>query len=261
MTRRVVFITGASSGIGRAAALAFATAGFNVVGTARRAERLHELGAEIAYLTDEAGRFLGVRGDVTQGASMQAAVDEALAHFGRIDILVANAGVGHRGALVDAHWDGIETLLRTNIDGVLHSVRACVPAMRETGGGHIMTISSVAYNLVSPNAATYAASKAFVSSIANSLRIELEDDHILVTDFLIGRTETEFNDRRLGLGPRRQNNLSSMPPERVAEALVKATYQTRNTVTLRWIDRLIILGNRLVPGIIGRMAKRQYSDE
>lgn len=258
MTKRVVFITGASSGIGRAAALAFVQAGFHVAGTARRADRLAQLEEEIAQLQGEHGNFFAVQADVTQRESLEAAVAQTLAHFGRLDILVANAGVGHRGTLADADWAGIEILLRTNIDGVLHSIQACVPAMRQIGGGHIMIISSVAYNLVSPNAASYAASKAFVSSIAKSLRIELEEDAILVTDFLIGRTETEFNEKRLGEGPRRASSLSSMSAEQVAKALVKATYTPRPTIILRWIDRLIVLGNRLFPSIIGRIAKRQY---
>lgn len=258
MPKRVVFITGASSGIGRAAAIAFTRAGFDVVGTARRLARLESLALAIQDLSDASGDFLGIQADVTQPEMLSDAVTQTVNHFGRLDILVANAGVGHRGQLVDADWDGLETLLRTNIDGVLHSIRACVPAMRQTGSGHIMTISSVAYNLVSPNAASYAASKAFVSSIANSIRIELEADNILVTDFLVGRTQTEFNEKRLGEGPRRSGGLSTMPADQVADALVKAANHPRNTVILRWIDRLIVLGNRLVPSIIGRMAKRQY---
>ena len=189
---------------------------------------------------------------------MQSATARTVEVFGRLDILVANAGVGHRGALVDSDWDGLQTLLRTNIDGVIHSVRACVPYMRQSGGGHIMTISSVAFNLVSPNAASYAASKAFVSSIANSIRIELEADNIKVTDFLVGRTQTEFNEKRLGKGARSGGGLPTMTPEDVAEAILKAVKSPKNTVILRFFDRLIVLGNRLIPSIIGALAKRQY---
>lgn len=258
MGQRVVFITGASSGIGRATALQFAKAGYHVAGTARRADRLGTLAAEIAALPDTHGDFLALVSDVTDALSLQAAAQQTFDHFQRLDILVANAGVGHRGALVDADWDDIETLLRTNIDGVLHSIRACVPYMRRGGGGHIMTISSVAYNLVSPYAANYAASKAFVSSIANSLRMELEADHILVTDFLVGRTQTEFNQKRLGAGARSNNNLPNMRPDDVAEAIVHAARHPKQTVTLRLFDRLLVLGNRLFPNIIGALAKRQY---
>lgn len=251
-------ITGASSGIGRAAALAFVQAGYHVAGTARRTERLNALRDDISALPNT-GDFLPVTGDVTEAASMQAAVDSTLERFGRLDVLVANAGIGQRGSLVDSEWDDLQTLLRTNMDGVLHSIRACVPAMRQNpNGGHIITISSVAANLVSPYAASYAASKAFVSSIASSLRLELEDDHITVTDFLVGRTQTGFNEKRLGKGARGSSSIPTMPPEQVAQALVKAVAHPKNTVILRWFDRLIVLANKFFPGIMGRLARRQY---
>lgn len=256
--QRVALVTGVSSGIGRAAAIAFAQEGTHVAGTARRSDRLESLSAEIEALSAPHGEFLPITADVTDGEAMRNAVQQTVDRFGRLDILVANAGVGHRGAIADAEWIHLETLLRTNIDGVLHSIRAAVPAMRQSGGGHIITISSVAYNLVSPYAATYAASKAFVSSIANSLRIELEADNIRVTDFLVGRTHTEFNEKRLGNGKRTGSGIPTMQPETVAAAIVKATYQNKKTVTLRFFDRLILLGNRLVPGIVGYFAKRQY---
>jgi short-subunit dehydrogenase len=255
---KVVFITGASSGIGRATVMACTRAGFHVAGTARRAERLQALQDEIQELQSQHGDFLPITGDVTNAESMHAAVEKTVEHFGRLDVLVANAGLGHRGALADSDWDGLETLLRTNIDGVLYSIRASVPEMRKVGGGHIITISSVQFNLVSPYAATYAASKAFVSSIANSIRIELQSDNIKVSDFLVGRTETEFNEKRLGEGTRRKSSLPEMPPEKVADVIVKTIQKPKNTVILRFFDKLIVWGNRLIPSIIGELAKRQY---
>lgn len=258
MADRVVLITGASSGIGRATALAFARQGTHVAGIARRSERLADLQSEVDALPAPHGDFLGITGDVTQAESMQAAAQQTMARFGRLDVLVANAGVGHRGPVADADWNDLETLLRTNIDGMLHSIRAAVPAMRQTGGGHIVTISSVTYNLVSPYAATYAASKAFVSSITHSLRLELEDEHIRVTEILVGRTDTEFDEKRLGMGSRAGNNLPTMRPEHVARAIVNAVEHPRRSVTLRLFDRLVIWGNILLPDVLGRMAKRQY---
>jgi short-subunit dehydrogenase len=261
VNQRVALITGASSGIGRATAVAFAKAGVHVVGTARRRDRLAELESEINALPEPHGQFLAVTGDVTSAESMQNVVQQTLERFGRLDILVANAGIGHRGAIVDAEWADLETVLRTNIDGVLHSIRAAVPAMRQTGGGHIITISSVVHNLVSPYAATYAASKAFVTSMARSVRIELERDHIKVTDFLVGRTHTEFNAKRLGAGSRQSSRIPTMPPEKVANAIVKATSQSKKTVYLRLMDRLTVLANTVVPGIMAYIAKRQYEPQ
>jgi short-subunit dehydrogenase len=196
--RQVVLITGASSGIGWATALAFARHDTNVVATARRAERLALLEREINQLPEAHGNILTVIADVRNPAGMENAVKLALQHFGRLDILVANAGIGHRGSIADANWSDLETVLRTNIDGVLHSIRAAVPAMKQTGGGHIILISSVMSNMPAPGAATYAASKAFVSNLANSLRLELDADNIWVTDVRVGQTTTEFADNRLG---------------------------------------------------------------
>lgn len=257
--RRVAFITGASSGIGYASALAFARQGYDVVGTARRMDRLSALEAEIAALPQPHGDFLGIAADVRQADDVNSAVQETLTRFGRLDVLVANAGLGQRGSVSDSDWADLETLLRTNIDGVLHSVRAAVPAMRQGGQGHIVLVSSVVSNMVSPYAAAYAASKAFVHSIGRSLRLELERDNIRVTEMLVGRTETEFNARRLGKPSRSSGGIPPvMPVEKVAAAIVKASQGRRRAVALRWIDRLILLGNALVPDVVGRLAMKQY---
>lgn len=258
MTGRVVLITGASSGIGYAAALAFARAGDHVAATARRADRLEQLAQAVTTLPAPHGEILTLTADVQDAAAMREAVRQAVERFGRLDVVVANAGVGHRGSLADADEQDVHTLLRTNIDGVLNVIRAAVPALRQTGGGQIITISSVASTLPSPYAALYAASKAFVSSLARSLRLELADDHIAVTDFLIGRTATEFNEKRLGAGKRTGQNTPTMSADQVANAIVQAADRRPNTVTLRLIDRLVLWGNILLPGLMGRIAKRQY---
>jgi NADP-dependent 3-hydroxy acid dehydrogenase YdfG len=261
MTPRVVFITGASSGIGYATALAFARQGWNVIATARRPDRLLQLEQAVDALSTPHGALLPVAADVQNWDDVNDAVREGVVRFGRLDALVANAGIGQRGSVVDSQWSDIETLLRTNIDGVLHSVRAAVPEMRKVGKGHVVIISSVVYNMTTPYTAAYAASKAFVSSIASALRFELEADHIGVTDLLVGRTESEFNERRLGqagYGAQASGRLPRMRAEQVAAAVVRACDGKGGRYALRLFDRLIVLGNMLVPSLIGRMAMRQY---
>ncbi|MCY3945916.1 MAG: SDR family NAD(P)-dependent oxidoreductase [Anaerolineaceae bacterium] len=253
---RVALVTGASSGIGRATTLALLGAGIHVIGMARNSERL-------AQLEEDAREFQGdvltIAGDVTRREDVARAVKEGVARFGRLDILVANAGVGLRGDLVGAEWAALESLLRTNVDGVLHSIRAAVPAMRESGGGHIITISSLAAPLIVPYSAAYAASKAFLSSMAHSLRLELEDEGILVTDMLVGRTATEFDSRRLGAGAREAgSSLPVMSAEEVARGVMRVIDRPRRSVTLRLFNRLILLAGRLAPDLLGRMARRQY---
>ncbi len=256
MTRRTVFITGASSGIGRAAAIAFVRAGFNACGMARRNEKLQDLQDEIEGLPAPHGDFQAAVGDVREPAQVLAAVEATLARFGRLDILIANAGIGQHGALVEADWAHIEALLRTNIDGVLHSLRACAPQLPP--GGQILIVSSIVAGIHTPYTATYAASKAFVSSLAGSLRLELEEAGIAVTDVLVGRTRTEFNQNRLGSSASNRGGLPLTSAEAVADALVAAVEGRKRRLIMRLFDRALLAGGVLAPGLMARLAKRQY---
>ena len=259
MNGRVVFITGASSGIGYATALAFAARGWHVAALARRVDRLAQLEAVAAALSAPHGEVLALQADVRDAAALEAAAAATMTRFGRLDALIANAGLGQRGAVADSAWEDLEVVMRTNMDGVLHSVRATVPALRQSGGGQIVFISSVSAELTTPYAAVYAASKAFVSSLARALRLELEADKIGVTDMLVGRTDTEFSQSRRGKAGRASSaSVPVMTVEQVAEAVVKAVEQQQKRVVLRPFDRLLLLANRIVPGVIARWAAKQY---
>ncbi len=253
---RVVFITGTSSGVGEALALAFAARGCAVAGTARDATRLDGLAQKI---TAAGGRFLPLACDVRDRESVERAIAETFAAYGRLDVAIANAGIGHRGSTIDADWDDLETVLRTNIDGVLHTVRAAVPHLRQRGG-HVVILSSIVWNLVSPFAAIYAASKAFTASISRSLRHELRGQNIRLIEVRLGRVATEFNARRLGGGKRTSGSfIPEMTPEFAANAIVRAVLDRHvYVVNPRLIDRLIVLANRLMPDLIARFAARQY---
>ncbi|MEM6282680.1 MAG: SDR family NAD(P)-dependent oxidoreductase [Chloroflexota bacterium] len=248
----IVFITGASSGIGLHTAIAFAARGYHVAGTARDVSRLVEVAAQVS----EYGEFLPLAVDVRDADAVSSAVQQTIAYFGRVDVLIANAGVGQRGDFASAKWGHIETVLRTNIDGVLHSIRAVVPHMQRQQSGHIVTVSSVTYNMILPGAATYAASKAFVSSLARSLRMELRADNIHVSDMIVGRTATRFDANRLGGRRSGDGTVSSMPPEKVAAAIVDAVEKRKRTVILRPIDRLIVLMNMIAPQVIANIARK-----
>lgn len=252
---RVVLITGATSGIGRATALLFASLGHQVAAVGRREDRLQELAAESASLL---GKVLPLVGDVTDAMSMQHCVGETVATFGRLDVLIANAGLGQRGPLVEATWQDIDDVLQTNINGVLHSIRAAVPAMRASGGGHILTISSVVGPVPSPNAAVYSASKAAVDSLAQSLRMELKPDNIWVTNVLVGQTHTEFATKRRGRTGKVASKLPTMTPQRVALRLAQALERRRRSIILRPLDRLIVLGGRFFPHWMDRLMYRIY---
>jgi NADP-dependent 3-hydroxy acid dehydrogenase YdfG len=260
LSGKVAFITGASSGIGYATALELARRGCHVAASALTLEALAGLQQAIAALPEPHGELLALAADVRDAAQVQAAVDAAVARFGRLDVLVANAGVGQRGSIVESDWNDLETLLRTNIDGVLHSIRACVPHMRQQGGGRIVLISSVSSGVPMPYAASYGASKTFIRSLAGSLRLELEDDHITVTEMRLGRVATPFNQNRLGEKGYAANAgaLPTMTPERVASAIADQVARPRRVVLLRWFDRLVQCIGSIAPTLIGRRALKQY---
>lgn len=250
LANRVILITGASSGIGRATALAFAQTGARVAATARRADRLADLQAEAVSLP---GNILPITADVTQADDMTRAAQTTLDTWGRLDVLVANAGLGHRGSLIDADWVDLDTLLRTNIDGVLHSARAAVPAMCQSGGGHILLVSSISGVAPAPFAALYGASKSFVNGLGRALRYELRQDNIWVTNLLVGQTHSEFAATRLGRPGRVASKLPTMQAETVAQRIVWASTRRRRTIALRLIDRAFLLAAHLTPGLLDRL--------
>ena len=257
---RAAYITGASSGIGYATALELARRGAHVIATGLTVDSLIPLQEAIAALPEPHGDVLALAVDVRDAQAQQDAVAAGESRFGRLDIVVANAGVGQRGSIADSDWADLDTLLRTNIDGVLHSIRASVPAMRRAGGGRIILISSISAGVPMPYAAAYGASKTFVSSIASSLRFELEADHITVTELRLGRVATPFNQNRLGAKGYSANaaRLPSMTPERVAQAIADNAERPRRTVILRLFDRFIRLAGLIAPDFIGRKAMKQY---
>lgn len=259
---QVVLITGASSGIGYATALAFAQRGAHVALTARRSERLTELRRVIATLREPHGECLPITADVADAAAMESAVAQTVERFGKLDVLVANAGVGQRGALADANWDDLETVLHTNIDGVLHSVRAALPALKQAHG-HIILVSSLAGITATPYASVYGASKAFVSSLARSLSLELEADGVTVTELIIGPVATEFSQKRRGVQGHGSGaaKMPSMTPDKVADAIIRATERRSKTAFVRFYDRLILWVNRIAPGFIGRQALKRYKPD
>ena len=252
---KVVLVTGATSGIGRATCLLLAEKGQHVAAIGRREERLAEVVAEAENLP---GEILPLAADVRDGEAMQRVAAQAFDHFKRLDVLVANAGIGHRGTLVESDWDDIETTLRTNIDGVMHTIRACVPYVRQGSGGHIITISSVLGPVPGPGASIYSASKAALDSLAQALRIELKADNIWVTNLIVGQTHTEFATKRLGHSGKVASKWPTMTSDRVAEKIVWAMHHRRRTIILRWLDRGFVLVGRFLPWVMDRILAKIY---
>jgi NADP-dependent 3-hydroxy acid dehydrogenase YdfG len=184
----VLLITGASSGIGAATARHAVEAGWRVVLTARREDRLTGLAEELG---DD--RALALRCDVTSFEDQEAAVAAAVERFGRLDAFLANAGFGaKRGFLEESveHW---KAMVDTNVLGAAYSVRAALAHFREQNAGHMLLMSSVAGRRVLPGS-LYAATKWAVTAIGEGLRAEIGGDPIKVTLIEPGMVDTEFFD-------------------------------------------------------------------
>lgn len=186
---KVVAITGASSGIGEAAARVLAGLGARVVIGARRTDRLERLAGEIR----EAGGSVRAQAlDVTRRAEVDAFVALATAEFGRLDVMVNNAGVmplSPLDALKVEEWD---RMVDVNIKGVLYGIAAALPVMKAQGSGQIINLSSIGGHRVSPTAAVYCATKFAVGAISDGLRQEM--DRLRVTVISPGTTTSELAD-------------------------------------------------------------------
>jgi len=187
MEDKVVLITGASSGIGEATARVLARTGAAVVLGARRTERLQALAEQIAA---DGGRAHAIGLDVTSRESVQAFVDEAVRTFGRVDVLVNNAGIMPLSAMAALKVEEWDRMIDVNIKGVLHGIAAVLPVMHRQQSGQIINVSSIGGLSVVPTAAVYCATKYAVRAISDGLR--QENDRIRVTCVYPGVVESEL---------------------------------------------------------------------
>ena len=186
---KVVVITGASSGLGEATARYLADRGATVVLGARRAERLRTLVDEI---TRQGGKASALVTDVTDAAQVQALVDGAVEQYGRIDVILNNAGVMPHSPLERRKIDDWERTIDINIKGVLYGIAAALPHMQRQKSGHFINVSSVAGHRVGPGSAVYAATKTAVRVISEGLRQEVKPWNLRTTIISPGAVATEL---------------------------------------------------------------------
>ncbi len=237
-----IVITGASSGIGRALALGAARERFRVLLVARRADRLEEAAAEIRA---NGGTCATLAADVTARDAPQRIVGAAMQAFGRIDVVVNNAGTGALGYLLEIDDAAIDAQWQLHVAAPLRIARAALPQLRETRGQLVFVGSGLA-RVPIPNYGAYAAAKAAIRAVATQLRRELKRDGIAVTYVDPGLVATEFH---VAMGTERTNDIPAADPAKVAQAILRGIarrsaavsgvlWQTLGTVIGEWSSTL-----------------------
>jgi 3-oxoacyl-[acyl-carrier protein] reductase len=224
----VAIITGAGRGAGRAIALRLAAAGMRIVAVALTPAHVEAVAAEIARM---GGECEPVAADVSREADVRRMTDRALARFGRIDVLVNNAGIGLRASVAEMALSDWERVLATNLTGVFLCSREVLPAMRRQGGGVIINISSGAGKQGYPMMAAYCASKFGLMGFAQALAAEVSDEHIKVCTITPGTMVTEFG----GVTPQeraaRNPEAKVLFPDDLADAVLYLLQQSHHAWT------------------------------
>jgi serine 3-dehydrogenase len=221
---KLVFITGASSGIGQAAARAFATEGAKLLLCARRIDRLKELERELKK-EHPFQNVLSIQLDVRNQKEVEETIEKLPEEWKQIDILLNSAGLS-RGLdkLQEGSIDDWDEMIDTNVKGLLYVTRKVVPGMVERGRGHIINIGSIAGHEVYPKGNVYCASKFAVDAITKGLRLDVVDTPLRVTAIDPGLVETEFSEVRFHGDTTRAKSvyqgLDPLTPEDIAETIV-----------------------------------------
>lgn len=223
---KVAIVTGASAGIGMATARELAAAGAKLVLAARSTDKLAGLASE---LKARGGEAITVRTDMRDPLQVQAMVREAKDRYGRVDILINNAGQAAAGLVADVELADFRQIIELNVYGPLLAMQAVIPVMKETGSGVIVNISSMVSKMHIPGLGAYAATKAALNLLSETARYELESDKIKVITVFPRTTATDFGKNSIGNQGLRQRQRSQAsgsvpvdPPEAVARKIVES---------------------------------------
>jgi short-subunit dehydrogenase len=248
----VVILTGASSGIGRAAAYTLAQAGCKLALVARNV-------AALQTLADELGSpAVVVPADMGDTAQAAGVAKKTMAVFGRIDVVINNAGIGVRENVLDLPEDAARRTMDVNYFGPVALIQAAIPALKANpGGGLVINVSSIVGRRAMPGLAGYCASKAALEKMAESLRLELLADNIRVSTVYPGVTRTPFNQNSLGSSQTGRGRTTGVPPERVAQAILKTIRTERRDVFITLFDRTFVTVSMVWPGLMDKLLSRR----
>lgn len=222
----VIAVTGASSGIGEATARLLAGRGASLVLGARRTDRLDRIAGE---LRADGAAVVTAATDVRRRDDLDGLVGRAVDEFGRLDVLVSNAGISKIGPIADGDVDGWSAMIDVNLRGVLYGIAAAMPVFRSQGHGHFVTTVSTAGLKIVPNMAVYAATKNAVRTVMEALRQESTDGVVRTTSISPGFVRTELDgsidDPAMRTQIRRNMDEFGLPPDAVARAIAFAIEQ------------------------------------
>ena len=261
MTGKVVIVTGASSGIGLATARVFGANGAKVVMAARSLDRLQAQAPSVA----EPANVLCVQCDVTREEDCRALIEATVARFGRIDVLVNNAGISMRAMFKDLDLKVLHSLMDVNFWGTVNCTKAALPYLLSAKGSVVGVISIAGYSAL-PARTGYSASKYAVRGFLDTLRIEHLRDGLNVLVFAPGYTASNVRNAALTAdgSPQGETPLDEgklMSAEECAERLYKAVLRRRSQVTLTALGRLTVWMHRLFPRFTDRMTYRFIARE
>ena len=254
LTGKVALVTGASSGIGEAAALELARRGASVAVAARSVEKLEALAGRAA-----GGRVLVVETDVADRESVEAMVGRTVEKFGRLDVLVNNAGLGLSGRISELRAEDLRYVFEVNTVGPLNCVQAALPRMGR--GGRIINVSSVVGKRAIPKVGGYCSTKFALNALSDALRVEVADRGISVTSVYPGTTRTAFRDNsRRTRDEKRGWRPKGVTPEKVGTKIAEAAEKGPRDVYVTLSDRLFVAGVTLLPGLADRVLRSWAKD-
>ncbi len=248
---KVVLITGASMGIGKALAHAFAAEGARIALAARSLDKLEALSGSLPT------ESIALRTDISQPLEASRMIQATVERFGRLDILINNAGVGMIGAMENLIPADVEKLLATNCLGPLCAMQAAIPVMRGQGGGQIINIGSVASLLPVPGIGIYSGTKFALRALSDALRLELKKDGIHVLLVCPGRVENDFSRNAFRSASHRPfSRIRGITNERVAREVVRASLRRKRMIVVPAYLRIFVWFRALAPALFDSLMQR-----
>ena len=258
---KVGIVTGASSGIGAETAYALASRGYAVVLAARRQDKLQHVAQRCRQC---GGQAKSVVTDVADAAQVETLVQKVIEDFGRIDVLVNNAGFGVHARVHETTPDQMQRIFDVNFFGVFHGCRAVAPVMIHQRSGHIFNVSSIIGKRGTPFNGAYCATKFAVCGLSDSLRVELKPSNVRVTCVLPGLTDTEFFEHVEGGTPRKKTSfqwLRSMQPASVVARRIAVTIgKDKPELLLSFPSRLLVFLASTCPRLTDAMMRVYHDD-